>query len=104
MSIPAQPVHCCIVVKTIDRRVVSDNRVLLRTSFHEREFSPLRYWVDVTMHTPCGPQTWPVDIRDFPLDPEVDECPVCVLAAWVDQNSQKDLISLIAKQSKIRRV
>jgi hypothetical protein len=94
-----QPIHCCIVLKTVDQ-----HHVLLRTSFHEREFSPLRYWVDVTMHTPCGPQTWPVDIRDFPVDPEADSCPVCVLSVWVHGNTQKDLIALIAKQPKMPRV
>jgi hypothetical protein len=100
MSIQYQPVHCCIVVKTTDYA-----RVLLRTSFHEREFSTLRYWVDVTMHTPCGTQTWPVDIREFPLDPEASDCPVCVLAAWLfDRHSQKELIAFIAKQHKIPRV
>lgn len=90
---------CAIKLRTTDGHCV-----LLRSSFHNREFYPLRYWADITMHTPCGPQTWAVDIREFPIDAEVDDCPVCVLSVWVNQHSQADLISFISKQPHPNRI
>jgi hypothetical protein len=93
------PRFCCIKLRTVD-----GHYILLRSSFHQRELYPLRYWVDVTMHTPCGPQTWPIDIREFLLNYDAGDCPVCVLGVWVNQHSRGDLIYIISQQPKIERV
>ena len=93
------PRFCCIKVRTTD-----GHYILLRSSFHEIELYPLKYWVDVTMHTPYGPQTWPIDIRKFIRHHDTDECPVCQMAVWVDQHNLGDIILIIDLQPKIERV
>jgi hypothetical protein len=87
------PLFCCIELRTTDEKLV-----LLRSSFHDREFYPLKYWVDVKMYTPYGSQTWKVDIREIVADPESDECPVCMLAVWVNEHTMAELILEIKNQ------